>query len=460
MKHTELIFVAVVTMLLGLGLALDVMFEPRPAREASARTGQHLASGQYCPAPSGDGVRAVMTTANVGDSPLGLRRTAVGGQEADPEQLVLDPQSLSSVDVGQFNLENATGLVDAFGGRAYSSLTVLDPGAGIASSLCTYQPSARWLFATGSTLRDDDHYLLVSNPFREEALVSVRVMGPETDENLPLISDEVVRAQSQRVFPMSENLEERESFGMEVTASRGRVVVSRFSSINTSVTRGISLEVGVRRPSERWFFANGRVPTEGEESLVVVNPSSREALLSVLFVTDAERIAPPELAEVAVPAGRQVTMAVSDFLPRGTEHGITLESLNDVAVVAERQIRGVVGSVRGFESVLGATQPAEEWILPVGSPEGGSSSLALINPGQASAEVSIRLITAEEQVTPGELSSIRLEAGRKLTVDVSGYLGGQPGTAVIESTEGLVADSTVVLEGTYNDFTTTQGLSP
>lgn len=458
MKSRELIFVAVVTALLGLGLVLDVLFEPQSVREPVVEAGEHLASGSYCPAPSGEGVRAVMTTTNLADSPLGLRRSAVGGTEATPEQSTLDPQRLAMINVGQFNMDNATGVVDAFGGRGYTNLTVLSSGAGIASSRCSSQPAALWMFAAGSTLRDDDHYLLVANPFREEALVSVRILGPDQDMDLPLITDEVVRAQSQRVFFMAENLEEMPSFGMQVTASRGRVVVSRYSLVDNSVTRGVSLDVGIRSAAGQWYFASGRVPTDGEESIVIINPSDREALLSGLFMTEGDRVAPPELAEVAVPAGRQVTINTSDHLPRGTGHGVSLTSLNEVQVVAERQIRGVVGPIRGFESVFGVPAAGLRWVLPVGTPEGGSASLAIINPGQEPVEVGVRLITDDAEVSPAELSAVTVGAGRKVTLDLTGYLGGGSATAVVTSDGEVVVDSTTAMEGSYNDFDSTPGV--
>ncbi|MEX2586647.1 MAG: DUF5719 family protein [Actinomycetota bacterium] len=457
MKYGEWIFAAAVTAILALGLGLDVLLESRPVREAELQAPDHLASGSYCPVPSGD-ISATMTTANFGDAPLGLRRSAVGAVEPDAEQIALEPQRLSSVNVGELTPQDSTGVVDVFGGRAHTSLTVLSQGMGIASALCTDQPSARWLFATGSTLRDDDHYLLVSNPFREEALVSVRIMGSDQDVNLPLISEEVVRARSQRIFYLSESLEEVPSFGMELVASRGRVVVSRYSSVNVPGTKGISLNVGTGSPATQWYFPNGRVPTEGEESLVIVNPTSREALLSVLFLTEGERVAPPDLAEVVVPAGRQVTINTSEHLSRGDSHGVSLVSLNEVPVVAERQIRGVVGSIRGFESAFGLSELANQWVLPVGTPEGGTATLAIVNPGQSAAEVDIRLVTAEGEVAPQELVGVEVAAGRKVSLDLTGYLGGGPATAEVEAAGAEVAvDSTTGLEGSYGDFSTTPG---
>lgn len=458
MKYGEWVFVAVVTAILGLGLGLDLLLEPRAVQEQDIQSHRHLASGSYCPVPSGD-LSAIMTTANLGDGELGLRRSVVAAGEPDAEQVVLEPQRLSSIDVDEVGPQDSTGVVDVFGGRGHTSLSVLSPAGGVASSLCTDQPSSRWLFATGSTSRGDDHYLLVSNPFREEALVSVRIMGPEQDMDLPLISEEVVRARSQRVFYMSENLEELPSFGMEVTASRGRVVASRYSSVDVPGVDGISLNTGTRSPARQWHFANGRVPTEGEESLVVVNPTSREALLSVLFVTEGERVAPPELAEVVVPAGRQVTVNTSEHLSRGDSHGISLRSLNGVPVVAERQIRGVVGSIRGFETAFGVSELAGDWAVPVGTPEGGSSTLSIVNPGETSAEVNITLVTADGEVEPQELTGVEVAAGRKVSLDLTGYLGGGLATAVVGASGADVAvESTVALEGLYGDFATTPGV--
>ncbi len=291
-------------------------------------------------------------------------------------------------------------------------------GRGAAASRCSAQPSSRWLFASGSTSRGENHYLLISNPFREEAVVRVRLMAADKEVVPARLKDLVIRSFSQTTVYLSDYLQEEPNFGIEVTASRGRVVVSRYSNVTSGGGEGISLDVGAQRVSSDWIFAAGKVPTDGEDTIVVVNPGSGEALVGVVFMTEAERTAPPDLAEVPVPAGRQVTFKVSDHLPRGTSYGVQLTSTNDVPVVAERKTAGVVEKNRSYESVLGVTAAAGTWTVPAGSPFGGTATLSLVNTGQNRARVGVTLLTDAGQAKPGGAGVVNCGAGAQAVVDL------------------------------------------
>lgn len=459
MKRAEVTFIALVLVIFGAGVLIDVAAPSRGGDRARVDAGPFVSSGWYCPAPSGEGVNSTMATANLDSSAVRLRRSAVGGTtQSGLDELNLEARSTHNKLVSDFGLGDSAGLVEAFGGNNSTHLMVMAQGRGASAARCSAQPSSRWLFASGSTSRGENHYLLISNPFREEAVVTIRLMAGDREVEPARLKDLVIRTLSQTTIYLSDYLTDVPNFGIEVTASRGRVVTSRYSYVTSGGGDGVSLGVGAQETSARWLFADGRVPADGEDSIAIVNPGDREALIGVVFMTDGERTAPPGLSEIPVPAGRQVVFNVSDHLPRGTGYGVELSSINDVQVVAERRTAGVFEGQRSYESTLGVAAPAQTWTLPVGSPAGGSTTLAMVNVGQSATQVSVTLLGPVGESQPGELASVPVEPGRKVVLDLTPHLGGGLLTAVVEAEHPVLAvESRTLLGSPYNDFSATAG---
>lgn len=462
MKQAELLFVGVLLAIVAVGIVLvDTVLPARDVEATSDATGRFLSSGWYCPSPNpAEDLQASMLTANVGNGPIGLRRLAIGGaRQSEAVQANLAEGFSAVASMSDFNLADATGLVDAFGGNSSTDLIVLAEGEGAATSRCSDQPADRWLFATGSTARGENHSLLVANPFEEEAVIQVRLLTPDQEFVPARLMDLVIPPESQVSIPLVEFVVETPSFGMDVTATQGRVVVSHYSQItNRGGAKGIALDIGQRQPSAEWTFAGGVTPENGEESLVVINPGSSEALVGVVLMTDGERTAPPALSEVPVPAGRQITMNIAEHLPEGTSHGISLSSTNGEPVVAERRTTGEISSSSGYDSTFGVASTALRWVVAAGSPTGGTASLSMVNPGDAGTAVRISLLGPTGPTSPEELDSVQVEAGRKVTIDLSPFLAGGAVTAIVESMGVPIAvEATTSAAGGYADVMHTTG---
>lgn len=454
MKQSELMFVGVLLTIVALGAVLiDVLIPQASRNPAVESSGPVLSSGWYCPSPpSSQEFQALMATANPGRRTLGLRSFAVGGGgQSAFVQGNLKPGHQSTTSIKELNVNDPVGVVDAFGGQSSTDLVVLARGKGVGSSRCSAQPSDRWMFATASTARGENHYLLVANPFKEEAVISVRFIAPDKDLVPARLKDLVIPAQSQVTVSLADYFVESPAFGLDVTAAQGRVVVSRYSQIDRAGAKGTSLDVGMSEPSANWTFAEGE-PQGGQESIVVINPGTREALIGVVFMTEGERTAPPALAEVPVPAGRQITVNTAEHIPAGTSHGISLTSTNGEPVVAERRNVAGIDKNNGYETSFGAPAIARRWAVPVGSPAGGSSKLSIVNPGNSRTSVKVTLLGGVGPVAPDELADLSVEAGRKITVDLTPVLNGGFYTAVVESSRRPIAvESTLRLAGQYSD---------
>lgn len=460
MRRSDLAYVLVVLAILGGSFAVDRAVSSKPPPDDVIGSGRFVSIGWYCPAP--EGLDAEMASTNVGNEPVRLRRGTAGGAKASVvEESELGVSRRSSVVLSKFGIPSAVGLVEAFGADTASDLVVIGQGSGAAAARCSVQPWDRWFFATAGSARGRDHHLLVANPFQEEAIVKVRVMGPESDMVPARLKDLVIPAQTQLPVFLSEYVPETASFGLEVSATTGRVIVSRYSkAASRDGVKGISVTLGERGPSDRWVFAGGEVPVDGEETIAVVNPTEQEALIQVIFPTENEQLAPPELAEIRVPAGRQISINVAQYLPRGTRHSTIVLATNGVRLVAERQTIAAVDGGRGYEITFGSPRLAKKWIAGVGSSAGGQASIALVNAGRTRAIVRVVLIVEDREIRLGELAALDVAPDRRVTVDLTPHLGGKPATAVIESLSGEIGVERYLLLGPpYADFASAPALA-
>lgn len=461
MRRGEVVFAVASVLAAGLFVIADGLDRPTPAQESGLAPGPFLSAGWYCPVPPTQGYSSRVATTNLGNSSVHLRKWAVGGGKTSPfVDSDLGELSRDVAQISSFNVAGGAAVVEVFGAASASDTLTLAPGAGVGGAGCSAQPSDKWLFALGSTARGEDTHLLVLNPFEEEAIVRVRFLTPGGEDVPARLRDYLVPALTQTSIFLAEFFPETERFGMEVSAVRGRVVVARFTRVATrDGRRGIHYAVGTRDPSTRWLFAGGEVPASGEEFLSIANPSDREALIQVIFQTKDEQVAPPALAEIALPAGRLLRVKAADYLPRGVQYGSSVTSLNRVGVVAERESHGLLGGGKGAEASFGYPSSSGLWILSVGEP-GGREELALANHEGNRAVVRVGLVTTSGQIRFPELSAISIEPGRRATVDLTPFLGKSAATAVVEALAGqVVIEGRLVLGEPYLDFVAETALS-
>src|SRR5207302_57245 len=180
--------VLVIVLIMGGSWALDGIVPSKTAGTpvaagtpvtASATTAP-LSEAWYCPAPSAQGLGSTVWTANLGTGPVHLRRSGTGASGATAE---------ADLGAGTFgglpaapSAANVPVSVEAFGGATGSHVSVLAPSVGGATGRCSRQPGTRWIFPIASTAPGYDTYLLVTNPFLEEAVVTVRVLTDNGDQ--------------------------------------------------------------------------------------------------------------------------------------------------------------------------------------------------------------------------------------------------------------------------------------
>lgn len=459
MRRGEISFAVVIILVLASAFGLDRFISARPGAAGPGTTTAALppeSQAWYCPTPASRGLGSSVGTGNLGQASTLLRRSNLGAAGAAPVTATLGPGAFTSAAVAPSPPGAAA--VESFGQPVASFLTVIAPNLGGATSRCTLQPGARWLFATASTAPGYNTYLLVANPFHEQAIISVRVLTPTGDQVPAGLGDVSVPPASQSTIFLGDYYPETTSFGLDVTASRGRVVAARLMQVSQAGVRGVALDLGSPQPSTQWIFPGGAVPAQGEEDIVVANPSSHEALISELFQI-ASGDAPPGKQNIPIPAGTQVTLKISGQVPASTAHGTTIVSTNGVPVVAERVTTQGSGTTQGYEIVAGAPAGARRWVVPAGSSASGTDTLGVVSTGSSAATFSVTVLAPSGPDSPAALAGLHVAAGDLASVDLTPYLNGQSAMAVVQATSGTIAvENDDALPANYQETMETAGI--
>jgi hypothetical protein len=455
MRRAELTFALVIVLIMGGSWALDGLVPSKTAATpvAPSVTTAPLSEAWYCPAPTAQGLGSTVWTANLGTGPVHVRRSGTGASGATSE---------ADLGAGTFgglpaapSAANVPVTVEAFGGATGSHVSVLAPSIGGATGRCSRQPGTRWLFPIASTAPGYDTYLLVTNPFLEEAVVTVRVLTDSGDQIPSGLSHVEIPQRSQTSVFLGDFFPQTASVGLDVTASRGRVVVGELMRVAArDGARGIGLDVGTAAPTTQWLLPGGEVPASGEEDIVVANPSDHEALVSTVYLVESGT-GPVGVQDVPVPAGGRKALKVSDQVPGGTRHATILTSTNGVPVVVERLTVGPQGA---YHTVQGVPATATRWMVAAGSTAGGTDTLALVADGAGRAVCRVTILTMAGPVAPAALAGVAVTPGQRSSVDLTPYLNGAPATVLVEAITGKVAvENDLALPAAYRETMETAG---
>jgi hypothetical protein len=129
---------------------------------------------------------------------------------------------------------------------------------------------------------------------------------------------------------------------------------------------------------------------------------------------------------------------------------VTVQGVNRVPVVVERR-QILTSGGRVLEHAFGQAASGRRWAASVGSPSGGTSILAVLNDGQAATTASVTIITEEGEAKPPELAAVRLEPGRRTSIDLTPFLGRKVATALVEAGGDVVVEHQTQVGDPYRD---------
>ncbi|CAN5549519.1 hypothetical protein BH24ACT26_BH24ACT26_07540 [soil metagenome] len=237
-----------------------------------------------------------------------------------------------------------------------------------------------------------------------------------------------------------------------VTGIGARLVASVASSIAEPL-RGAAASRCSGVAATTWYFPEGSSALGADGRLLLYNPFQDEAVARVLFYTPLGVEAKANLADVAVPAGASVEVAVNEFVLRRPLLSAAV-IVTRGRVVAWAELFRAGERQRGAEMTLGAASASDIWYFPAGAVgEGYAERITLLNPSAEEASVTITLATETRVLQPPRLVELTLppESSRAVALDELVQPPRQPQSvsAWVTSTTGvpIVAERTLRLVG-------------
>jgi hypothetical protein len=232
------------------------------------------------------------------------------------------------------------------------------------------------------------------------------------------------------------------SFATAVRADQG-ILVERamYFKDGSPMFRGGASSAGVPSGSTHWFLAEGQTGDFFETFLLLGNPNSSPAEVTVRYLTNAG-VARVETLHMA-PTSR--TTVVVDSLPELAATDVSFDVSSTVPIVAERSMYwpGAPGPWYGAHNSVGLTDLGTEWALAegeVGGALGAESFILLANPGSAPSDVTLTFYR-EGGRAPLTLQR-SVAAGTRLTVTSSeaGFESGERFGAIITSSQPIAVE--------------------
>jgi hypothetical protein len=426
------------------GLALERELGVRPAAGAPefAPTG-----AWFCPHGGGEGMKGWVVITNPNPRPVRIRLTTFGPRgPVERRDFSVPATSQQYRAVRTADARSATE-VEHFGGSVAAAWVLQRTGSAsaTAASRCSPSSAPSWYAPDLPTGEGQTSYLVVMNPFAEDATFSVVF---RTDQRLRVtpsdLSPKVLAAGTTiavRVNRFLLQAPKERILTAEVQMKVGRVIAGSLSVSED----GIGTEVAVPLLARRWVLP--AADFEGGTTINLMQPQNRPGHLTVVgqglnedrLLTDGPGTLSLEPEQVRA-FGVQDSSAV----------GVVVEVEPGAQVAAQRHVVGESGDPA---LIGGSLLSRSRWVVsPTLPPTGGRTTLVLENPGQDQAMITLELIGPEGTIPAGVFQHLTVSPGRSLTVDLGRIVGDQPVSALLTATEGTVvagAASNASDEGGY-----------
>lgn len=245
-------------------------------------------------------------------------------------------------------------------------------------------PAYQWYAAEGATAGGFETWVLVANPGREPATVSVNFLtssgvtpGPQGVTLGPGVR------QSYRASAYAPG---QFNVASEVISTGAPVLVERASYVNTAQKKGATDSPATDALHQRWFLAEGAAAGTFETWILVSNPQSTETTVDIKYLTPIGEIQGPR-ETIPARSRRSYNIADSGFITFNVSTDVSATA----GVVAERAMYVNDSQLgRGASTGEGVPVAGNDWIAVEGATAGGFTTWILIaNPNFVAACVNI-----------------------------------------------------------------------
>jgi len=271
-------------------------------------------------------------------------------------------------------------------------------------------------------------WLLIQNPTGAAASVQVTY---DIEGRSPKTVTKTVPANARRTFNVADDIGAANT-SIEV-ASYIPVIAER------SMYRDNRLEgddsIGATAPGTDFYLAEGSTAWGFTTWLLVQNPDSKDATVSVTYMTPAGPVAQ---APFVVPARARKTVRVND-VPGLSNTDCSIHVQGSVPIVAERTMYWDNGKKDAFHQHVGTASPHGTWYLPDGQTSQGRQTYTLVeNPNASDVSVAISYLTDTGQ---GDVTfTDTLKANSRKTYDMSKWIASDRASVAVNCSSPLIVE--------------------
>jgi hypothetical protein len=252
-------------------------------------------------------------------------------------------------------------------------------------------PASQWYFAEGAQ-GFFSTYVLLFNPHGEANHATVRYLR----ENAPPLTRTYDLAPMARLTVdagADPELVDR-SFGMTIAFDRPGLAERAMYFGGPPLWRAGHGASGVTQPSASWFFAEGATGPYFETFILLSNPDSAPANVTVTFLPDTGT---PVTIARTIPGMERLTINIEADAPSLANAAVATQVASTQPIVAERAQYWPFTPDQWFEAhaSAGVTAAGQDWGLAegrVGGAEGYETYILLANPGTSPADVTITFV--------------------------------------------------------------------
>jgi hypothetical protein len=272
--------------------------------------------------------------------------------------LLVKGQALTAVNVGDFvqRRESVSASLVARTGRLVVGQVQTFDGSGgtgrkgLAVALGAAAAGPAWYFPEGLVADGQAERFQVYNPGRQEAQVEL-ALALESGEAEPL---QLTVPRESRVTVVAADVSRipkgvPHAVTVRSTSGPDVVVERTIDGAPPSTRTGLAITVGARLPATRWAAAAGAADDVTDEWVVVQNPASRPAQVTVALLADGTPAPVGGLSSVEVPAGQRKALHLNASLKRATA---PLLVTSTEAVVVERDLYKLKGPGLGMSAAI------------------------------------------------------------------------------------------------------------
>ncbi len=298
--------------------------------------------------------------------------------------------------------------------------------------------SREWYFAEGYTGAGFDTYILVLNPQKDTAHLTLELMTPggSVKHGFDVLPG------TRRTVRLNDLLPEAEIAA--ALTSDLPVVAERAVYFDIGERSGGSVAMGAQAAAEEWCFAEGYTGGEFDTWLLLANPSPSPVTAFASFQRGDGVILE---REVSLQPRSRATVHIDEIPGLENAEVSTRVRADYPGVVAERAMyfvyHGSIGKAGGGHAAMGAVSPSPRWLIPEGYTGSGFESWVLVS-NLEDKNVAVRLVVMGESGAQA-VREFNLPPHARLSVRENDLLAGEGVSAEVTAPGG----ERLVVEGAF-----------